>query len=230
MNDQNRAQLIRAAEALQPLLSELVFVGGCVTGLLLTDPAAPSPRGTLDVDAIAEITSYEQYSRFGDRLRTLGFSEDLSEGAPLCRWVKDRTILDVMPLDERILGFSNRWYRAAAERSTWTTIGNEIHVRMITAPYFMATKFEAFRGRGNRDYMGSHDLEDLIAVVDGRESLAFEIRQEAGELCMFIREEVSRLLQDANFIDSLPGHLLPDAVSQARLPLVTRRLAELASS
>ncbi len=229
MKDQNRAQLIRAAEALQPLLLELVFVGGCVTGLLLTDPGAPSPRGTMDVDAIAEITSYEQYSRFGDRLRTLGFTEDLREGAPLCRWIKDRTILDVMPLDERILGFSNLWYRAAAERSTSTTIGSQIHIRMITAPYFIATKFEAFKGRGNRDYMGSHDLEDLIAVVDGRESLASEIHQEPGELRAFIRNEVSRLLQDANFMDALPGHLLPDAVSQARLPLVTRRLAELAS-
>ncbi len=108
MKDQNRAQLITAAEALQPLLPELVFVGGCVTGLLLTDPGAPSPRGTTDVDAIAEITSYEQYSRFGERLRAVGFTEDLSEGAPLCRWVKERTIFDVMPLDERILGFSNR--------------------------------------------------------------------------------------------------------------------------
>jgi len=101
---------------------------------------------------------------------------------------------------------------------------------MITAPYFIATKFQAFTGRGNRDYMGSHDLEDLIAVVDGRESLASEIRQEHSELRAFIRDEVSRLLSDADFMDALPGHLLPDAVSQARLPLVTRRLGELASS
>jgi hypothetical protein len=50
---------------------------------------------------------------FGERLRALGFLEDTSEGAPLCRWVHSGTILDVMPLDEKILGFSNRWYRAA---------------------------------------------------------------------------------------------------------------------
>jgi hypothetical protein len=84
MNDPNLPQLVRAAEALRPLLSDLVFVGGCMTGLLITDPGAPSPRGTMDVDAIAEITSYEQYSRFGERLRALGFAEDLSEGAPVC--------------------------------------------------------------------------------------------------------------------------------------------------
>lgn len=225
MNDPNLPQLVKAAEALRPLLSDLVFVGGCMTGLLITDPGAPSPRGTMDVDVIAEITSYEQYSRFGERLRSLGFTEDLREGAPLCRWVKDQTILDVMPLDARILGFSNRWYRPAMERSMSVAIGKQqLQTRMITAPYFIATKFEAFNGRGNRDFMGSHDLEDVMAVVDGRESLASEVSQESEELRGFIRDEVSNLLHDANFVDALPGYLLPDAVSQARLLLVRSRL------
>jgi len=117
MHDPNLDQLIAAADALRPLLPELVFVGGCVTGLLITDEAAGEPRGTIDVDAIAEITSYTQYTEFGDRMRRLGFSEDTSEGAPVCRWVQGGMILDVMPLDERILGFSNRWYKAAMEAS-----------------------------------------------------------------------------------------------------------------
>lgn len=227
MNDPNLPQLVRAAEALRPLLPELVFVGGCITGLLITDPGAPSPRGTMDVDAIVEVTSYEQYSRFGERLRALGFAEDLSEGAPLCRWVWDRTILDVLPLDPQILGFSNRWYRAAMARSISVEISKRIQIRMITAPYFIATKFEAFKGRGNQDVMGSHDLEDLIAVVDGRESLVSEVREEPHELRGFIRDEISKLLREANFVDALPGYLLPDAASQARLPLVRSRLTEL---
>jgi len=60
------------------------------------------------VDAIAEITSYAQYAAFGDRLRILGFNEDTSEGAPVCRWIQGGIILDVMPLDANVLGFSNR--------------------------------------------------------------------------------------------------------------------------
>lgn len=117
MNDSNLEQLIAAARLLRPLLGELVFVGGAVTGLLITDGAAADPRTTFDVDAIAAITSYAEYAAFGDRLRSLGFLEDTSEGAPLCRWVQQGTILDVMPLDEKILGFSNRWYRAAMKSS-----------------------------------------------------------------------------------------------------------------
>ena len=118
MSDSNLDQLIEAAEALRPLLGELVFVGGCVTGLLTTDEGAAAPRPTLDVDAIAEIASYAEYAKFGERLRGLGFREDSSEGAPLCRWVYQHTILDVMPLEEKILGFSNRWYKAAMKSST----------------------------------------------------------------------------------------------------------------
>jgi hypothetical protein len=137
--------LIEAAEALRPLLGELVFVGGCVTGLLTTDEAAGAPRTTLDVDAIAEITSYAEYAKFGERLHALGFNEDTSVGAPLCRWVHERTILDVMPLDEKILGFSNRWYKAAMESSTTKRISADLEIRMVTASFFIATKLEAFR-------------------------------------------------------------------------------------
>lgn len=127
------------------MLSDLVFVGGCVTNLLVTDPAVGDPRPTLDVDAIAAITSYAAYAAFGERLRRLGFVEDTTEGAPLCRWVQANVILDVMPLDEHILGFSNRWYRAAMEAANAIGLSEGLSIRVITAPYFIATKLEAFK-------------------------------------------------------------------------------------
>jgi hypothetical protein len=98
MASTNIEQLIATAGHLGPMLSDLVFVGGAVTSLLVTDHGAGAPRPTLDVDAIAEITSYAEYIAFGERLRALGFSEDIREGAPLCRWVREAMILDVMPL------------------------------------------------------------------------------------------------------------------------------------
>jgi hypothetical protein len=139
-----------AAEALRPLLRELVFVGGSVTGLLITDNAAGDVRGTLDVDAIAEITSYAQYAAFGERLHALGFSEDNREGAPMCRWVHGRTILDVMPLDAAILGFSNRWYKAAMESSETRTLSAGLEIRMITAPFFVGTSSKRSRAEVKR--------------------------------------------------------------------------------
>ena len=229
MPNPNLEQLIAAAALLRPMLGDLVFVGGAVTSLLVTDEGAGLPRTTLDVDAIAEIGSYAEYTVFGERLRALGFSEDTSEGAPLCRWVHSGTILDVMPLDERILGFSNRWYRAAMEAATMHQLFRDLEIRVVTAPYFLATKIEAFRSRGRGDFLASHDLEDLIFVIDGRSTIVEEVQTEAPLLREYLRTEIAGLLATPGFIDALPGYLLPDAASQARIGTVLRRLKAVGS-
>ncbi|HVW09237.1 MAG TPA: hypothetical protein VHC90_11685 [Bryobacteraceae bacterium] len=76
MPETDSAQVVAVANLLRPILDELVFVGGAITALLISDEGAGPPRTTLDVDAIAEITSYAEYAAFGERLRALGFSED----------------------------------------------------------------------------------------------------------------------------------------------------------
>jgi hypothetical protein len=217
MANRNLELLISVARLLRPLLDELVFVGGCTTALLITDPAAAEVRSTYDVDAIAEITSYAEYAAFSEKLRQLGFTEDHSEGAPICRWAHDDLRFDVMPTDERILGFSNRWYKAAMENAQKMQLENGLTLRVVTAPFFLGTKFEAFKGRGKNDYFASHDLEDLIAVIDGRPSLLEELRSESKELRAYVANEVRGLLREHNFIDALPGYLLPDPANQFRL-------------
>lgn len=116
MPNSNLELLKQVAKRLGPLLPEVVFVGGCTTGLFITDEAAAEVRPTFDVDVIAEITSYADYATFSERLRALGFQEDTRRGAPLCRWLIEEMKLDVMPIEEKILGFSNRWYPAAMTR------------------------------------------------------------------------------------------------------------------
>ena len=102
--------LIRTVRRLGQLSDEMVFLGGCATGLLITDKAAPPIRMTKDVDAIVHVASLVEYYKLSDKLRAVGFKEDTSDGALLCRWIVDDLILDVMPTDESILGFGNRWY------------------------------------------------------------------------------------------------------------------------
>jgi len=70
---------------LGPLADEVVFLGGCATGLLLTDPAAPSPRVTIDVDVIVEVGSLAGYHRFSDRLKERGFVEDIGPLPAICQ-------------------------------------------------------------------------------------------------------------------------------------------------
>ena len=213
-----------AATRLRPLLSEIVFVGGCATDLLITDPAAAPVRVTYDVDVIAEIASYADYAVFSERLRALKFQEDSSEGAPLCRWRYEGLILDVMPLNEKILGFSNRWYPDALRTAVRVRLTSGLTLRAITAPYFVGTKIEAFRGRGEEDYFASHDLEDLVAVVDGRASLLEEMNTALPDLRRFIGEALRSLLAEPRFLDALPGYLLPDAANQRRIRQLREKL------
>jgi hypothetical protein len=173
MANPNYQLLVDAAKLLKPILSELVFVGGCTTGLLITDRAAADVRPTYDVDAIAEITSYIEYTEFAERLKTLGFREDTREGAPLCRWRQETTTLDVMPLDGKILGFRNSWYGPAIESAEQRELEPGLKILLVNPVYFCASKLEAFGDRGKNDYLGSQDLEDVIAVVDGRPATMF---------------------------------------------------------
>jgi hypothetical protein len=230
MLNPNLELLQMAAERLRPLLPKVVFVGGCATGLLIDDPGAAPVRGTYDVDVIAEIASYAEYTIFSERLRALGFQEDTREGAPLCRWQHGGLILDVMPLDPKILGFSNRWYPESLQAAADVRLPSGLIVRAITAPYFLGTKLEAFRGRGCGDYFASHDLEDFMAVVDGRPSLSAEMEAVSPDLRAYVCAAVRMLLTEPRFLDALPGYLLPDEASQARVGQLAgklRRLSEL---
>jgi hypothetical protein len=91
----------------------------------------------------------------------------------------------------------------------------------VTAVYFCATKLEAFAGRGKNDYQLSHDLEDLMAVVDGRAELVEEIRDGVENVRAYIAAEIRKLLAIRKFLDALPGYLLPDPASQARVSILT---------
>jgi hypothetical protein len=226
MTDKNRQLLIRGARMLGDLRDEFVFVGGCTTGLLITDPAAADIRPTLDVDVIVATASVTEYYAIAKRLRVLGFHEDTKV---ICRWKHQNDLtLDVMPTDGSVLGFSNRWYAGAIAHAVASDLGAGLVIRVVTPPYFCATKIEAFHGRGNGDYAGSHDLEDFLAVVDGRPELVGEIEAAEEKLRSYLAEEVRDLLTRQEFLDALPGSLMPDAASQARLPLLLSRLEQMA--
>jgi hypothetical protein len=229
MANPNLELLTDAAKLLEPLLGELVFVGGCATALLITDKAAADVRPTFDVDAIAEITSYAGYDIFSERLKKLGFQEDTKEDAPRCRWRQETTTLDVMPLDPKVLGFSNSWYRPAMEHSEERELENGLKIRLVAPVYFCASKLEAFERRGNDDFAGSRDLEDIIAVVDGRAELLGEIRAAESNVRSYLAKEIKRLISIPAFNDALPGHVPPDAASQERVGTIILRLTEIAS-
>ena len=226
-DDPNLARLSLVIAALGELSESLVRVGGCATGLLVTVARAQPIRATLDVDIVVQVTTMHDYHDMEAALRARGLTNDTSPGAPICRWLCKGVALDLMPTAPGILGFHNRWYPLAFETAREITLPDNQRLRLIQAPLFIATKLEAFNSRGAGDYLMSHDLEDIITVVDGRPELLDEARAMPVEARRYVAGELSRLMQDDAFIGALAGHLPGDAASQQRLPALGARLREL---
>lgn len=226
--DINIRMIIDVAKRFGDLRDKVVFVGGCATGLFITDPAIPEVRATQDVDVIVEVASRMAYYRLEEELRLRGFKQDMSENAPVCRWLVDQIKVDIMPTQEEILGFSSRWYLPAIKNADQLQLENELTIKLVSPPYFLATKIDAFNGRGGGDYMASHDMEDIITILDGRPEIVSEIRGSSDDLKDFLSRTFRSLLANDEFRESIPGHLSADRASQSRLPLLIKRLGEIA--
>lgn len=221
MPDPNLPLLEDAIRKLVPFLDEIVFVGGVTLGLLITDKAAAPIRATADVDVIAEIVTYADYIAFSERLRQANFTEDTSL---TCRWHNGDLTLDVLALNKEVLGFTNMWYEPALRHASSVLLPGGQAIRVITAPFFLGTKFEAFRGRGRMDFQASHDLEDFVAVIEGRETILQEIAEAPRDLRDFLSDAATALLAESRFLDALPGFVLDGE----RVPLIRERIETIA--
>ena len=225
--------LERAVVGLGPLAAEVMFVGGATVSLWITDPAAPPPRPTKDVDVVVGIFTRADLHAFEERLRATGLREDRESGV-ICRWRAgsgglDDLILDVMPAEATLMGFANRWQVAALPHALEKRLPSGTTLQVIAPPFLLATKIEAFRGRGHGDHLVSRDLEDVVTLVDGRAEIVDDARRAPEDVREFLAAEVGALLNDDGFRRALPGFLRPDAASQARLAeVVVPRLQALA--
>ncbi|MCX7125437.1 MAG: hypothetical protein NTU49_06780, partial [Gammaproteobacteria bacterium] len=177
-----------------------------------------------DVDCIIDVISLMQYHKFEEKLRKKGF-KNASHDNVICRWICDEIILDIMPTDEKIFGFGNRWYKEALQNAVTHEIGSGIQIKSITAPYFIATKIEAFKTRGNNDLLVSHDFEDIITVIAGRKNIVEEIKNANNPLMKHLQKEFEIIKNNDQFERVLPGHLNegPLAVVMQRVGVVMQR-------
>ncbi|WP_444937671.1 hypothetical protein [Microbulbifer sp. JMSA002] len=218
------------ARALGPeLRRQMTFVGGCTTGLLLTDAYTQEQvRHTDDVDLIVHVMGYVGFHHLQEQLRGQGFkqySAASDEDFPVCAMRLGDLRVDFMPDDETILGFGNRWYRDAVETATTYALSDELDINLINPVYFIATKLEAYKGRGNSDPMSSRDIEDILNLIDGREELQAEVEAAEKGVRHYIVTEVAKLLEHSD----LPYAIQSQAEgSTEREELLFQRLEQLA--
>lgn len=207
-----RAQLLDMLKAVAIALGDdlrdrLVFVGGCTTALFITDPITlEDVRATDDIDLIVDLAGHAEWAALQDDLRQKGFMEAADE-AVICRMRLGPLKVDFMPDDETILGFSNRWYAAGIETAVTSTLDTGLDIRILTPAIFVATKLEAFAGRGQNDLFLSRDAEDILLIVDGRPSLYEEIAAAPVNVKKFIGQGFRELVAYPDFDDFLEGNL-----------------------
>jgi hypothetical protein len=224
-------QLKVAAALLGPLLEEVVFVGGATVHLWLTEPGAPPARATEDVDVICEVASRAEYYRLGEKLRKRGLQEAMGEPV-LCRWrsADPRLVLDVMPTDPDILGFSNPWYEEAISTAAAIILGSGAQIRAAVPAVLIATKLCAWKGRGKGDLLRSLDIHDVLTLIDGRPELIGEVESAPSNLRTYIHSGFTELRAEPHFDYAVDGTTATyGSIGADRAELVRARIDELLS-
>lgn len=195
------------ANGLAYLKEEMVFAGGAVAELYASNPEATDIRPTLDVDCVIEIHSYSAHTEVEDKLRSLGFVNDTTQGAPICRWNYQDILVDIMPSDSEVLGFSNRWYKEGIKSKILKTLPNGTDIFVFSPEYYLATKFEANKGRGGSDLRQSHDFEDIIYILDNCAELLDSISKTNETVKIYLKEECTNLLNNKGLVEGIESSL-----------------------
>lgn len=207
--NRNIQQLCHVAEALEELVREVVFLGGCTTALMVDELAAAEARATEDVDFIVDLTAWVEYNRLVDQLKSKGFYQSIDDTV-ICRMRRDFNgiplIVDVMPTDESILGFSNPWYTEAFNTSQHVDLPSGVEIRIPPPLVFLATKLCAWNDRGEGDVLLSQDLEDIVYVIENRPRLPIEFADaNNASVKAYIAHESRTLVANVDFLNYLPG-------------------------
>ena len=212
--------------ALRELAEEVVFIGGATVSLYSTRPETET-RPTDDVDIVIEVVHHRDYAAIEEKLRQKGFVNDVASGV-ICRYTVQGITVDVMPTNEQILGFANKWYSEAFADAIPIELGDDITIRIFSGPYFIATKLEAFADRGENEGRFSSDFEDIIHVLNHRESIWKEIMQCTGALKEYLKDEFRELLNQKYIDEWISAHL--EHSEQKRVRFILGNIAEITES
>ena len=201
----NKVRIKAVANALGELKEKVVFVGGATISLYADRPVFEI-RPTDDVDVIIEIVNYAGRTALEEKLRAIGFTHDIESGV-ICRYHIQGIIVDIMPTDDPSIGFTNRWYPEGFAQAVNYDIDEQCTVSILSAPYFVATKLEAFKNRGKSDGRTSHDFEDIIYVIENRQKIWEEINNAEAGVKEYLKAEFKTLLNNPNIVEWIDSHV-----------------------
>ncbi|MGE8424576.1 MAG: hypothetical protein ACN6PI_17190, partial [Sphingobacterium siyangense] len=116
-------------------------------------------------------------------------------------------IVDVMPTNDPSIGFNNIWYTGGFEHAQNLAISAGENIRILPAPYFIATKLEAFKSRGGGDGRISHDFEDIVFVLENRGTLWDELKNCDDEVGRYLKDEFQALMKNPYIHEWIDSHV-----------------------
>ena len=191
--------------SLADLKDKVVFVGGATISLY-ADRETLEVRPTDDVDVIIELINYNERAELEEKLRSLGFQNDV-ESNVVCRFIIQGIIVDIMPTTPDSIGFSNQWYPEGFKNAIDYKIDDNNVVKILSSPYFIATKLEAFKGRGGGDGRTSQDFEDIVYVLENRGAIWKELNSSRKEIKNYIINELKELKNNVNLFEWIDCHV-----------------------
>jgi predicted nucleotidyltransferase len=200
----NREATLKVAKALGELNEKVIYVGGAVVSLYVTDPAAEDVRPTKDIDITLEIASYKELEELRQQLIQKGFYQS-HEDDVVCRFRFEDIKVDVMATKEIGWAPANRWFKAGFDKSIPVML-DDLEIKILPLTYFLASKFSAFNDRGN-DARTSHDFEDIVYLLNYVVDIEKEVQIKDSDLRKYLMEEFEYILKDNIRQEAILGNL-----------------------
>ena len=211
------------ASALGEFKNEMVFVGGAIVSLYTDDISAEQIRPTQDVDMAIEVMNLSHWETLQNQLAAKGFHPD-PYGKTICSYKYNNIPIDIMSNKDGPFGPSNRWYQIGFEDLRKVHAKTE-EINILSAPCYLATKFEAFNNRG-LDYRTSHDMEDIINILDNRINIVNEIKTTDLRVKEFILDQIKIIIKKDMLSETLLAHIHP-LMREGRIPMLEEKINQI---
>ncbi|MFC2080804.1 nucleotidyl transferase AbiEii/AbiGii toxin family protein [Bacteroidota bacterium] len=219
--------IIKVASALGQLNDEVVFVGGAVVGFYADDPAADDVRPTEDVDILIQIASPSELEELREELIKKGFRQTADDNIT-CRFRLKDIKVDVLSTKEIGWAPANPWFETGILEFENRQLEN-VTIKILKLPFFLAAKFVAFNHRGQKDARISTDFEDITYILDNRSDLVEVFMSSTEDVKEFIKLEISKIKESRTLQEAILGNLEIHSQND-RYNLIMHRLNEISSS
>lgn len=204
-NTINLEVIRKIAVALGAMNEQVVYVGGATVSLYINDPAADDVRPTKDLDISLAIASLGELEVIRKQLIRKGFKQ-LPEDDIICRFRYEDIKVDVMSTKAVGWAPANPWFASGFAQKEIIEIEDQ-KIQILPLPYFLASKFSAFNDRGAIDPRTSHDLEDIVYVLDNRMDIVEKLAKVPDDVRSYLADQLQRILDNRVMQEAILGNL-----------------------